>query len=222
MNMKIRIVVFVHRLHIWINLSSLRSLSNVPPARIKVNFRNLFSWQSCNYFSFWTLQLIHHALKCHLECLFERLLINGNARIAKHAVNVGRRKITRCYTAFSATEAFTFTVWAWEMFQRVSWAQYLYVDKRNLLFYSFRPISLRQLQHLFWMRSKESRGTFQSIAVTATTSRPGDDRWVESRVYNQSADKYSRTYGKFVSALLPKIKRKDDRRVKLRNKDFEV
>lgn len=107
-NIKILNAVFVHVHPSQISLKYLKSSSNVTPAKTKVKKR-LKIFVSYNNYLLFLNQRIHHASKCQVGCMYVRLHTNGNARTAKLAVNVGKRKTTRCFTVFSATEVFTFT-----------------------------------------------------------------------------------------------------------------
>lgn len=62
-------------------------------------------------FIFVCLQLIHHVLKCRLECIKEHLLIHGNAQNVRLAANAVKQKTTKCFIAYNVTEAFIFIVW---------------------------------------------------------------------------------------------------------------
>jgi hypothetical protein len=51
--------------------------------------------------------------------LFARLLTNGNAQTAKRVANVGKQRITKCFTVFNVTEAFIYIAWACETYPKV-------------------------------------------------------------------------------------------------------
>jgi hypothetical protein len=73
---------------------------------------------------------------------------------------------------------------------------------------SHRSISLRQLHHLFGMWCKNAGRPFQSIIDAAAAARVGDDCTMESRVFDKSPYKYSRTQSKLMLTMFATNKSK--------------
>lgn len=125
-----RNAAFVLKLRSWTDTSSPRSSSNAQHASIKVSAR----YESFELLTILLLQLIHRALRCRRECSFARSPTNGSARSARLAASAARGETTKCFTAFSATAAFTFIVWHCATFPKVRDAQRPFFVKFNFCF----------------------------------------------------------------------------------------
>lgn len=167
-------------------------------------------------------QHIHHALRCRIECIYARSLTNGNAQTAKHAASVERWKITKCFTASNAIEAFIFTVWAYEMFPKVRYSEHGCHSWDDWLVLLCRSIPLRQLQHLHRVRHQVTWRPFQCGAFPAAATGSCDDSPMEPRVHHQPSDQHPRTYSESLPAVLPKSQWEAESWIEFENYGLEM